>query len=49
MKTRTKCDLCYNYSLERPIEIINDPLYKLIINYEEIQNILQRKIEIQNK
>ena len=32
-------ELCYKYTLKNPIENNNDPIYKLIFNYEDIEDI----------
>ena len=39
----TKLKLCYDYSLKQPIENENDPIYKLISNYSEIEIISNNK------
>ena len=38
-----KIELCYKYTLEYPNEIVNDPIFKLLNNYKEIQQISEHK------
>ena len=45
MKLNSKIELCYNYTLNYPNELIDDPIFKLINNYEEIKTISQNKKE----
>ena len=49
MTLSPKIELCYKYTLESPNEIINDPIFKLINKYEEIQQISQYKKEKSNQ
>ena len=45
MKLSPKIELCYKYTLESPNENINDPIFKLLKNYDEIEQISQHKKE----